>query len=97
MNFSIKKIKGQVVEFSASSPGIDGEVKIVLQDYNIDQGIYNYGISGQLIDGRLLSGKTISVPSSEVPELTTEPINPEKVFWWIADKLKDYLCPDCLN
>jgi hypothetical protein len=43
--------------------------------------------------GTNVKGDAIPPTTKDIDEAQT--INPTKVFWWLVDKAKDLICPDC--
>lgn len=95
MSYIIDSVNGNIVNFSANeAPEVGGFVEI--NYIEISNGVIKYHLSGSLEGGTVLEPYDFEVLESEDAELAEEPINPTKVFWWIAQKAKEYLCPECI-
>ena len=95
MSYQIESVSGDIVNFSANeSPEIGGSVEI--QYIEISNGIIRYHLFGSLEDGTTLEPYDFDVLEAEDPELAESPVNPTKVFWWLVEKAKEYLCPECI-
>jgi len=69
---------------------ISGQDQGVLEwnnPYN-DKGVWKVDFSGDNVSGNAIPGTTINIDQAQT-------INPTKVFWWLVDKAKDLICPDC--
>lgn len=55
----------------------------------LENGAWKVTFEGLDVEGTVINSTTVVIPLSET-------INPTKVFWWLANKAKEILCPTCI-
>ena len=86
--FSQVPLIGNAAAFENIATG-DKRGAIAWDEPVLEGNVYKVTFSGFDVTGKIIPVTTIEV------EATSEPINPTKVFWWIAEKAKGLLCPKC--
>ncbi len=90
--FEIDKVEGNIVFFkNFEDEGKSGWLKIVYTGTQDDY--FKFSLNGKLNNGTILPGKNILVTAGDigVQQSSKEPINPTKVFKWVAKMLTKYL------
>ena len=87
---STTPLVGNAAAYENNATG-DKRGAIAWGDPVLENNIYRVTFSGFDVTGKIIPTETI-----EVESVGDDEINPTKVFWWIANKLKETLCPECI-
>jgi len=86
MGINLIEIDGNSATFENSEGSLEGSL-------TWNDPVENGGIWEVTFQGTDTLSDPISTQTTEIDQ--SETINPTKVFWWIANKLKEVLCPEC--
>lgn len=72
-------------------------------DEDTDEIFHVFDLEGLNTAGLPISESNLKMAATEIEDATEDPVgdasnvNPTKVFLWIAKKIKEVVCPDCID